>query len=249
MALTLFNEDLDIIAKLDDEPNDVGGLSADAFKAEFDKAGKLIVNYINKSLIPELNSDIDAAAQGIASGSGIDGTRLLNESVQDEKIKNLDGSKIDDGTLTTSKHAKGSITRELLAEDATTLQTEDFPNKVVPQRALADQCVSNVKVADKTLTEAKVADASRTQHHLLTVGTNWTGTAAPYTQSVAANGMLATDRPKVFFMAPDDFANVEAQQEAFGMLYSAESAEGSITLYAKDKPTVEFSILCEVSRI
>ena len=61
--------------------------------------------------------------------------------------------------------------------------------------------------------------------------------------------MLDTDRPKVFFMAPDDFANVDAQQEAFGQLYSVESAAGSIILYAKDKPTVEFSILCEVSRI
>lgn len=129
------------------------------------------------------------------------------------------------------------------------MQTEDFPNKVIPQRALADQCVSNVKVENKTLTEDKIADASRTQHHILVVGTNWTGDAAPYTQSVAANGMLATDRPKVFFMAPNDFASVDAQQEAFGMLYSVESAAGSITLYAKDKPTVEFSILCEVSRI
>lgn len=249
MALTLFDKDLDIIAKLDDEPNDVGGLSGDDLKEEFDKAGNLIKDYINKSLIPEIESDIDAASHGISSGSGIDGARLINDSVPDEKIKNLDGSKIDDGTLSTSKHVKGSITRELLAEDARTVQTEDFPNKVVPQRALADQCVSNVKVENKTLTEDKIADASRTQHHILAVGTNWTGDAAPYTQSVAANGMLATDRPKVFFMAPDDFANVDAQQEAFGMLYSVESAEGSITLYAKDKPTVEFSILCEVSRI
>lgn len=166
MALTLFDKDLDIIAKLDDEPNDVGGLSGDGLKEEFDKAGNLIKDYINKSLIPEIESDIDAAAQGVGSGGGIAGSRLLENSVSDSKIINLDGAKINDGTLTTAKHVKGSITRELLSEDAKTLQTEDFPNKVVPQRALADQCVSEVKMEDECVTTPKYANASVTRAKL-----------------------------------------------------------------------------------
>jgi hypothetical protein len=53
----------------------------------------------------------------------------------------------------------------------------------------------------------------------------------------------------VFFHAPDNFSDVEAQQEAFGLLYSCDSANGNLILYAKEKPAVAFSILCEVSRI
>ena len=109
--------------------------------------------------------------------------------------------------------------------------------------------VQTGNLADKAVTMAKVADASRTQHHILTVGTNWSGSAAPYSQTITANGMLSTDVPKVFFMAPDDFANLEACQEAYGMLYEADSADGSITLYAKEKTTVAITVLVEVSRI
>lgn len=109
--------------------------------------------------------------------------------------------------------------------------------------------VQTGNLADKAVTAAKVADSSRTQQHILTVGTNWSGSAAPYTQTITANGMLSTDVPKVFFMAPDSFADVEAQQEAFALLYSADSGNGQLTLYAKEKPEISFTVLCEVSRI
>lgn len=47
-------KDLDIIQKLDDEPNDVGGLSAAELKAKFDEAGNTIKDFINESLIPQV---------------------------------------------------------------------------------------------------------------------------------------------------------------------------------------------------
>lgn len=56
MALQNFDYDMDIIAKLDDEPNDVGGLSANDLKAEFDKGGNLVKRWINAVLIPHLIS-------------------------------------------------------------------------------------------------------------------------------------------------------------------------------------------------
>lgn len=46
--------DLGIIAALDDEPNDVGGLTAAELKAKFDEAGLTIQKYINESLIPQV---------------------------------------------------------------------------------------------------------------------------------------------------------------------------------------------------
>lgn len=47
-------KDLNIIQKLDDEPNDVGGMSAQELKKTFDAAGNIIKDYINGTLIPQI---------------------------------------------------------------------------------------------------------------------------------------------------------------------------------------------------
>lgn len=52
------DDDLDVIQKLDDEPNDVGGLTASELKAEFDKAGNIIKDYINNSLLPAISDTV-----------------------------------------------------------------------------------------------------------------------------------------------------------------------------------------------
>lgn len=52
--LTEFKNDLNIIQKLDDEPNDVGGLTAAELKAKFDEAGLTIQAWINEVFIPAL---------------------------------------------------------------------------------------------------------------------------------------------------------------------------------------------------
>jgi len=57
MAITTSTTDLEIIAALDDEPNDVGGLSAAELKATFDESGLALQEYINTVLIPELDAE------------------------------------------------------------------------------------------------------------------------------------------------------------------------------------------------
>ena len=52
IELELLDGDLNIIQKLDDEPNDVGGLTSAELKAKFDESGNIIKTYINETLIP-----------------------------------------------------------------------------------------------------------------------------------------------------------------------------------------------------
>ena len=67
LEIELLDGDLNIIQKLDDEPNDVGGLTAAQLKAEFDKAGNIIKDYLNGTLIPAvLASDATEAARTAA---------------------------------------------------------------------------------------------------------------------------------------------------------------------------------------
>lgn len=55
MALTTFDYDMKIIQALDDEPNDVGGLSAAQLKAKFDEGGEQIKTFLNDTLLPEID--------------------------------------------------------------------------------------------------------------------------------------------------------------------------------------------------
>lgn len=54
MALPVFETNLNIIQQLDDEPNDVSGLTAAELKAKFDEAGLTIQTWINETLLPAM---------------------------------------------------------------------------------------------------------------------------------------------------------------------------------------------------
>lgn len=59
MSLTGLEADLAIHQKLPDEPNDVGGLSAQALKEKFDEAGLTIQAYLNETHIPEVEEALE----------------------------------------------------------------------------------------------------------------------------------------------------------------------------------------------
>ena len=54
MALARFEKDMAIISALDDEPNDVGGLTAAELKAKFDEGGQAIKQFLNETLTPQI---------------------------------------------------------------------------------------------------------------------------------------------------------------------------------------------------
>lgn len=58
VALTKFTKDMAIISALDDEPNDVGGLSAAELKAKFDEGGQALKTFINETLLSEIDGTI-----------------------------------------------------------------------------------------------------------------------------------------------------------------------------------------------
>lgn len=89
MAISEFDTDMNIIQQLSDEPNDVDGLAAAELKAKFDEGGNALKTYINGTLIPGTETEIDAkvSAAELASGNipvgGTSGQTLVKNSDTD----------------------------------------------------------------------------------------------------------------------------------------------------------------------
>ena len=63
LVIPFMEDDVDVVQKLDDEPNDVGGLSAAELKSKFDEAGNIIKRYINNTLVPQLSDTVAEAEE------------------------------------------------------------------------------------------------------------------------------------------------------------------------------------------
>ena len=191
-----------------------------------------IVVYATEPTTMELNIQMLVTRDGMIETEVFDGDILINGTVTPEK---LDREYLEvTSVLETDNYADGSVTPEKL--DRTYLET--------------DSVLNTNNYADASITSAKVNASYRTQYFTVVIPkAGWTGSAAPFTNAVAVNGLNDGDRAKVYFAAPDDFASMEAQQEAYTLLYSIESSNGMATFYAKEKPESDISVAIEVTRI
>lgn len=81
MSLEKLTKDLNIVQQLDDEPNDVGGLSAAELKKKFDEGSLTIQEYINNVLIPALETlGVETSVQ-LPEGAGFKYIRLNADRV------------------------------------------------------------------------------------------------------------------------------------------------------------------------
>ena len=80
----------------------------------------------------------------------------------------------------------------------------------------------------------------------VTLGTSWTGSAAPYSQSVTVSGLLATDSP--ILDVKTSLSNYAVEEEDWMNIFKAESSLNKLTFYAKEKTTVNLIIQVKVVR-
>lgn len=80
-------------------------------------------------------------------------------------------------------------------------------------------------------------------------GTGWTGTEAPYSQTVAVAGILESDRATVDVLHSESYETACREEEAWAQVYRVDTADGSITAKAHEKPGVNITIQLAVLRI
>lgn len=131
MAFDRMTDDMNIISKLPDEPNDEGGMTASALKATFDKAGTLAKTAINK-LIAALGASTAAGNIGFARSTEVpaDNVQDAIENVQSQ-IAGVALGSIPDGSITAQQLAGGAVTAEKVADGALVI---DVSNQVTLDR-------------------------------------------------------------------------------------------------------------------
>ena len=161
MALPTCNEDMNIISKLDDEPNDVGGLSAASLKAKFDLAGNLLKKALN-DLVAALGNNAAAKNIGFAPTTAVNKTNVQDaiENVQSQ-IADVSQSGIADASVTAAKIADGAVGTAALADAAVTY--DKIKDKAVGSEKLADNAVSANKIASNAVQERQIFDGSVTE--------------------------------------------------------------------------------------
>lgn len=102
----------------------------------------------------------------------------------------------------------------------------------------------NADIIDQKLKEIE----DKTQNINVTLDTSWLGSSAPYSKTVTVTGILETDTPIIDVVMSGTYSTDEARIEAWGYIYRAVTANGSITFYATEKPSVELPIQIKVVR-
>lgn len=148
MSLTTFNEDMEIISKQSTYPNDVDGMTPEELKASFDKAGKLIQEYINNTLLKELGGTSGAANLGVGKVNGTD----MGGTIQ--AVLDALAAQIVEATL-------GTIPDKSIGEIK-------FADLAVSTRALSELAVTAAKIAAGAVTAEKLATGSVTSTKIAT---------------------------------------------------------------------------------
>ena len=111
---------------------------------------------------------------------------------------------------------------------------------------IENAAVTLEKLAAGSVNRSKILDGSVTDIYTATIGTTWTGEAAPYTQTVTVEGLTAADHPVIDIVPSDTYAVAEKQMDAWADIYRMVAGDGVLTIYAGavTDTAVPIQILC-----
>jgi hypothetical protein len=167
---------VDYVSKLDNKPNDVGGLTPAQLKAIFDQAGMEIQAYLNNTLTAELEAQGAAGKIGvqdigeldIGAGKNIQAALVaLYQAIQDATAGVLL-----DGSVTDAKLALNAVTSTKIAEGA------------VNKRAIGTNAVGDDELDTDAVIETKIKNGNVT-HNKLSTGAVWEGNISDKAVSLA----------------------------------------------------------------
>jgi len=98
------------------------------------------------------------------------------------------------------------------------------------------------------LTPADIGAAVNVVYTATIQAANWSGSEAPFSQSVSVSGILSTDTPIIDVVMSGTYGTDIERSSQWNYVYRAVTGDNSITFYAKTKPTIDLPIQIKVVR-
>ena len=231
MALPTCNEDMNIISKLDDEPNDVGGLSATSLKAKFDLAGNLLKKALN-DLVAALGENAAAKSIGFTPTTAVNKTNVQDaiENVQSQ-IAGVSQGGIADGAVTAAKIADGAVGTAAIADDAIT--ADKLAMSAVDTDAIKWGAVDAYRLKDGAVTEAKLSNGAVTESKI----GYYAVTEKKIASKAVTSGKIANDAVSSLEIASGSIVNRHVSPYSLGALMqvavSSDIAESAVTVQSR----------------
>ena len=259
LEITLLDGDLNIIQALDDEPNDVGGLTSAELKAKFDEGPNKIKTYINETLIPEILTEeateaARAAAEAVREAN--EAQRIENENAriaaEQARVDETNGVVAQANQAAQSWAVGGTGTRE--GEDTNNAKywseqaaaaagggVTSFKGRtgsVIPASGdyTAEMVGAYSKEETDTLLQKKASTIKKTT---VTLSTSWSGSSSPYTQTVTISGITANSKVDL----QPDAAVIQQMVDDEVVAINIVNNNGALTAYAVgEKPTAQMVV-------
>jgi len=209
--------------------------------------GKVSVSDIINNLTTNVSNKPLSAAQGVALKALIDAITVptkVSELENDKGYLTQHQSLTDyatqtwvenKGYLTTHQDISGKANTADLAAVATSGSYNDLSDK--------PSIPSITGLASEEWVESNFA---KTLLKTITLSTTWSGSAAPYTQTVTVSGILAADTPILDLVVST--SNYEDEQTAWANVFKAVASANTLTFYAKEKTETSLTIQVKVVR-
>lgn len=148
LEIQLLDGDLNIIQKLDDEPNDVGGLTSAELKAKFDESGNIIKKYINETLIPAVLTD--------------DATEESRKQAEAARVAAEQGRVTAEASRVTAEQGRTSAESIRVQDEQKRVSAENSRVEAEAQRAAAEQARAdeNTGIVAQATAQANAAAGS-----------------------------------------------------------------------------------------
>lgn len=191
MAIKELTANLGIISALDDEPNDVDGLSAAELKAKFDAGGELIKTFLNESLIPDVTAEIrnEVSAAVVAGGNmplgGGAGDMLIKRSSTDFDAEFVPTTSV----ITTQNLILTQDTSQALGFD-TEISTDGALAAVAPALIRGGDCDTPAAESEKQCCISGYSALTHRPGALVRVSFAETNTASAVTLNVSETGAM-----------------------------------------------------------
>lgn len=204
---------MNVIQKLDDEPNDVGGLTAAQLKAKFDESGNTIKTYLNDTLLPALSDtvaeeEVRAAAEtqrqtNESARVSAESARASAESLRvtaESGRATQEGARADaEAARSAAETARGSAESTRSAQESSRVSAEAGRVSAESARAAAEQAragaetarvseFSALKAQSESATAAANTAAGKVNNMTVQASTGAAGSSASVTRGTNAQG-------------------------------------------------------------